>query len=68
MKREVEIYLAKDNERLDSIVYKHYGDLNNFNEVLILNSSLNPILKAGDRVVLPKIENKNIETKERALW
>ncbi|ALG96368.1 phage tail protein [Campylobacter coli] len=60
------IYIAKNNERLDSIVYKHYGTLLYFNQVLLANPKLEPLLKTGDKVVLPSIEIK--ESKEKALW
>lgn len=61
------IYIAKDNERLDYIVFKHYKTLAVFEKVLVFNSHLNSILKAGDRVFLPeiKIEEKK---KELSLW
>ncbi|ECL2323588.1 phage tail protein, partial [Campylobacter jejuni] len=29
-----EIYIAKNNERLDSVVYRHYGTLLYFDQVL----------------------------------
>ncbi|RXJ80820.1 phage tail protein [Aliarcobacter skirrowii] len=61
------IYIAKDNERLDSIVYKHYKTLEVFETVLSFNTHLNPILKAGDKVFLPDIKvEKN--PKEQSLW
>ncbi|ECW8954956.1 phage tail protein X family protein [Campylobacter lari] len=60
------IYIAKNNERLDSIVYKHYGTLLYFNQVLLANPKLEPILKAGDKIILPQLEIK--EDKEKALW
>ncbi|EIQ8758108.1 tail protein X [Campylobacter coli] len=56
------IYIAKNNERLDSIVYKHYGTLLYFNQ----NPRLEPLLKTGDKVILPSIKIK--ESKEKALW
>ncbi|EAK2109065.1 phage tail protein [Campylobacter jejuni] len=61
-----EIYIAKNNERLDSVVYKHYGTLLYFNQVLKTNPNLEAILKTGDKVILPKIEIK--ESKEEVLW
>lgn len=61
------IYVAKDGERLDSIVYRHYGHLRFFEEVLKLNHKLAPVLKAGDRVFLPDI-NENVAKKEKTLW
>ncbi|TQR29333.1 phage tail protein [Campylobacter sp. MIT 99-7217] len=61
-----ELYIAKDNERLDSVVYKHYKSLENFEQVLELNPNLEPILKAGDRIILPKFKLK--EKEQEALW
>ncbi|TKX33230.1 tail protein X [Campylobacter taeniopygiae] len=61
-----EIYIAKNNERLDSVVYKHYGTLLYFDQVLKTNPNLEAILKTGDKVFLPKIEIK--ESKEEVLW
>lgn len=61
------IYIAKDKERLDSIVYKHYGTLENFTEILAFNSHLNAVLKVGDKVFLPKIKTKTTK-KENTLW
>lgn len=62
------VYLAKDNERLDSIVYSHYGTLEIFKEVLGCNPKLTnkPILEAGDKVYLPFLDT-NIKTLEE-LW
>ena len=59
-------YIAKDNERLDSVVYRFYGSLEYFSMVLEANTKLNPLLKRGDVVILPAIEKK--ESKEEALW
>ncbi len=60
-------YIAKDGERLDTIIYKHYGTLENFTEILAFNSRLNTILKAGDKVFLPDIK-ENVVKKEKTLW
>lgn len=51
-------YIAKDNERLDSVVYRFYGSLEYFSMVLEANPKLNPLLKRGDVVILPAIEKK----------
>ncbi|PPB51490.1 tail protein X [Campylobacter hyointestinalis] len=61
------IYIANDGERLDTIVYKHYGTLENFAEILAFNSHLNAILKVGDKVFLPEIKTKTAK-KENTLW
>ena len=60
------IYIAKAGDRLDTIVYAHYGHLRFFEQVLALNPKLAATLKAGDRVFLPEIKEK---AKEQAkLW
>lgn len=61
------IYIANDGERLDTIVYKHYGTLENFAEILAFNSHLNAVLKVGDKVFLPEIKTKTAK-KENTLW
>lgn len=58
--------VAKDGDRLDSIVYKHYGSLEYFEKVLSVNCGLSVILKAGDIVILPKFTTK--EPKQNKLW
>lgn len=63
----MKFYIAKDKERLDSIVYKHYGTLENFAGILAFNSHLNAILRAGDKVFLPEIKVKEIKS-ENVLW
>ncbi|WP_300827085.1 tail protein X [Helicobacter ganmani] len=62
------VYTAKDGERLDSIVYSHYGTLGVFEGVLGVNPKLTnkPILEAGDKVYLPFLDT-NIKTLEE-LW
>ncbi|QCD52226.1 tail protein X [Campylobacter sp. RM16192] len=60
------IYRAKDKDRLDKIVYRHYGHLRFFEQVLALNPKLAPILKTGDEILLPDTKD---EKKEQAkLW
>ena len=63
---ETKIYIAKNGDRLDKIVYEHYKSLDHFSEVLALNSKLSSILKTGDKVILPFFEPK--ESKDNALW
>ena len=62
------IYKAKDGERLDQIVYKHYGHLGYFETVLELNPKLEIILKAGTLVNLPEFNEEKIPQKQVALW
>ncbi|WP_370523666.1 tail protein X [Helicobacter winghamensis] len=39
------VYIAKRGERLDKVVYNHYGNLEYFNAVLEVNPKLTPLLK-----------------------
>lgn len=59
-------YIAKDSDRLDTIVYNHYGHLRLFEQVLALNPKLGATLKAGDKVFLPEIKEKAEE--QNKLW
>lgn len=61
------IYNAIEGERLDIIVFRHYGNLRVFEKVLEQNSRLEPVLKAGDKVLLPEIKDEPV-IKENALW
>lgn len=60
------IYIAKDGDRLDTIVYAHYGHLRFFEQVLALNPNLAATLKAGNKVFLPEIKEKAEE--QNKLW
>ena len=60
------IYIAKDSDRLDTIVYNHYGHLRFFEQVLALNPKLATTLKAGDKVFLPEIKEEPKE--QNKLW
>lgn len=62
----MKIYIAKDNDRLDKVVYEHYKSLDNFAVVLSFNSHLNAVLSAGDHVLLPQIPEK--PKKQKKLW
>ncbi|WP_035143531.1 tail protein X, partial [Campylobacter concisus] len=53
-------------DRLDTIVYNHYGHLRFFEQVLALNPKLATTLKAGDKVFLPEIKEKAKE--QNKLW
>lgn len=63
------MYRAKDGERLDSIVYAHYGTLNLFQSVLACNPNLlnHRILRAGEIVWLPSADTK-AKSLENKLW
>lgn len=61
-------YKAKDGDRLDQVVYKHYGHLRYFEAVLALNAELEPKLRAGDKVFLPKIKESLQKKELKSLW
>ena len=63
------MYRAKDGERLDSIVYAHYGTLDLFQSVLACNPNLlnHRILRAGEIVWLPSADTK-AKSLEKKLW
>lgn len=63
------MYRAKDGERLDSIVYAHYGTLDLFQSVLACNPNLlnHRILRAGEIVWLPSADTK-AKSLENRLW
>ncbi|MDR1614398.1 MAG: tail protein X [Campylobacteraceae bacterium] len=58
-------YIASKGVRLDTIVYKHYGTLEVFVQVLGKNAKLKPILSDKDIVYLPEIK---IEPKKVIEW
>ena len=62
----IKVYIAKDGDRLDTIVYAHYGHLRFFEQVLALSPKLAATLKAGDKVFLPEIKEKAKE--QNKLW
>lgn len=63
----MQTYKAMDGERLDIIVFRHYRNLSVFEKVLEINAKCEPILKAGEAVILPEIKDEPI-IKENALW
>ena len=62
--------LIKGTTRLDQVVFLHYNNLLNLDDVISKNEHLigKLILEAGDKVLLPeyKTETKTIKTK--TLW
>ena len=57
---------TQELDRLDKIVFKHYGDLSMFDDVVNANPHLtNTILAVDDDVYLPAITIKKAEEK---LW
>ena len=63
------IYIVKDeDERLDTIVYRQYGDLNNIFTILEINPHIieDVFLEVGDEIKLPYFAEKKI--KEIQLW
>lgn len=65
------IVFAKDNDRLDFIVYKHCKTLEYFDLVLELNPHLlhKTHLDAGDKVYLPQVKPViKQESEVKTLW
>jgi len=59
----------KENKRLDQVVYDFYGNLDNLEKILELNTHLidKIILDIDDIVYLPDITSKKI-VEEKSLW
>jgi len=58
--------VVKMFDRLDKIVFNHYGDLSLFDDVVSANPHLtSSVLVVGDKVYLPVIKVKKIE---ETLW
>ena len=62
------IYIVKDeDERLDTIVYRQYGDLNNIFIILEINPHIQDVfLEVGAEIKLPYFAEKKI--KDIQLW
>lgn len=63
--------IATQGDRLDQIIYQHYGTLDVMNEVMMQNTHLmsKPILQSGDKVYLPDIDvAAQSETVGVSLW
>jgi phage tail protein X len=67
----METYIAKQGDRLDSIIYKHYKSLDKDIVEAVLKENRHLLKKcllgAFDKVYLPETEVKT-EQKGRALW
>lgn len=65
-------YIAKEGDRLDTIIYNRYGtvDAKITEAVMEVNKSLlnTPKLSAGDVVYLPDITTTQSESDAKALW
>ena len=62
--------IATQGDRLDQIIYAHYGTLSVMNEVMMSNSHLmsKPILADGDKVYLPDIVKADQPETGVSLW
>lgn len=62
--------VATKGDRLDVIIYQHYGTLDVMNEVMMNNSHLmsRPILESGDKVYLPEITKPEQSETGVSLW
>ncbi len=65
-------YIAKDKDRLDTIVNTYYGSLIPFEQVLdanfFANKDSSAILAAGDKILLPDIKIEAQKQESKALW
>ncbi|WP_294962639.1 tail protein X [Sulfurimonas sp.] len=57
-------------QKYDETVFKHYGNLDNFETVLEVNKHLvhKHVLEVGDQVEFPVFEESSKEIKIQALW
>lgn len=62
--------IATQNDRLDQIIYAHYGTLDVMNEVMMANANLmgKAILDNGDKVYLPDIKLPDQTESGVSLW
>lgn len=62
--------VATKGDRLDVIIYQHYGTLDVMNEVMMNNPHLmsRPILESGDKVYLPDIAEPEQSETGVSLW
>jgi phage tail protein X len=65
-------YRAKDGDRLDVIIFKAYGNIDADVTAAVLDENEHllsaAVLKAGDIVYLPEINESYIESQSKALW
>jgi phage tail protein X len=56
-------YVAKQGDRWDSIAFKAYGDATLINGIIEANPTIviSPILEAGTRVVVPVLEQGDVQ-------
>lgn len=62
--------VATDGDRLDQIIFAHYGTLSVMNEVMMSNAHLlkKVILESGDKVYLPEIDTSTPDKMGVSLW
>lgn len=66
------IYTCSDGETIDLVAFRHYGKTSDgvVEQVLLANPGLgdkDPVLLAGDQIIMPVIENIN-EPEIVSLW
>jgi len=56
-------YVAKQGDRWDTIAFKAYGDATLINGIIEVNPTIviSPILEAGTRVIVPILEQGDIQ-------
>jgi nucleoid-associated protein YgaU len=56
-------YIVKDGDRWDTIALKAYGDATLFSGIIEANVStiISPVLESGSRLIIPILENSEIQ-------
>lgn len=56
-------YVVKEGDRWDMIAFKAYGDATLFNGIIEANTAtvISPVLKAGTRIIIPILEQGEIQ-------
>jgi len=62
-------YVAKQGDRWDTIAFKAYGDATLINGIIEANPTIviSPILEAGTRVIVPILEQGDIQINSELL-
>jgi phage tail protein X len=68
----MKIYMAKDGDRIDVIIFKAYGNNDADVTAAVLDANEHLLdanrLKAGDIVYLPEIQQSKSEDQTKVLW
>lgn len=74
--KTTQTYTAKQGDRLDSIYYRFYGDIelhsyeSGYNAFVLANIHLahSPVLQGGEMVYLPNFESANSSDEVLGIW